>query len=162
MIILFFFSTQKLSIILKLKIGEVNYGGKEIYFIFPLTLLKCSQNQPVMVELKNGETYSGFLVFCDRFMNLHMKNIICTSKDGDKFWKISECYVRGNSVKYIRVQDQAIEQAIEETTERNEKTRKKRKKKYKKPEIWEEGVVAEVEAAAVEEEQMEEEDGGGI
>ncbi|SBT76958.1 U6 snRNA-associated Sm-like protein LSm4, putative [Plasmodium ovale] len=150
--------------------------------VFPLTLLKCSQNQPVMVELKNGETYSGFLVFCDRFMNLHMKNIICTSKDGDKFWKISECYVRGNSVKYIRVQDQAIEQAIEETTERNEKTRKKRKKKYvsvlhairhilppfspfylqKKPEIWEEGVVAEVEAAAVEEEQMEEEDGGGI
>ncbi|SBS85143.1 U6 snRNA-associated Sm-like protein LSm4, putative (LSM4) [Plasmodium malariae] len=70
-----------------------------------------------MVELKNGETYSGFLVFCDRFMNLHMKNIICTSKDGDRFWKISECYVRGNSVKYIRVQDQAIEQAIEETTE---------------------------------------------
>ncbi|CRG96128.1 Probable U6 snRNA-associated Sm-like protein LSm4, putative [Plasmodium gallinaceum] len=85
--------------------------------VFPLTLLKCSQNQPVMVELKNGETYSGFLVFCDRFMNLHMKNIICTSKDGDKFWKISECYVRGNSIKYIRVQDQAIEQAIEETTE---------------------------------------------
>ncbi|SBT71178.1 U6 snRNA-associated Sm-like protein LSm4, putative [Plasmodium malariae] len=84
---------------------------------FPLTLLKCSQNQAVMVELKNGETYSGFLVFCDRFMNLHMKNIICTSKDGDRFWKISECYVRGNSVKYIRVQDQAIEQAIEETTE---------------------------------------------
>ncbi|SCP04404.1 U6 snRNA-associated Sm-like protein LSm4, putative [Plasmodium ovale] len=114
--------------------------------VFPLTLLKCSQNQPVMVELKNGETYSGFLVFCDRFMNLHMKNIICTSKDGDKFWKISECYVRGNSVKYIRVQDQAIEQAIEETTEQ----------------IWEEGVVAEVEAAAVEEEQMEEEEGGGI
>ncbi|KYN98713.1 putative U6 snRNA-associated Sm-like protein LSm4 [Plasmodium gaboni] len=85
--------------------------------VFPLTLLKCSQNQPVMVELKNGETYSGFLVFCDRFMNLHMKNIICTSKDGDKFWKISECYVRGNSIKYIRVQDQAIEQAIEETAE---------------------------------------------
>ncbi|SOV77930.1 U6 snRNA-associated Sm-like protein LSm4, putative [Plasmodium sp. gorilla clade G3] len=85
--------------------------------VFPLTLLKCSQNQPVMVELKNGETYSGFLVFCDRFMNLHMKNIICTSKDGDKFWKISECYVRGNSIKYIRVQDQAIEQAIEETVE---------------------------------------------
>ncbi|CDU18191.1 U6 snRNA-associated Sm-like protein LSm4, putative [Plasmodium yoelii] len=85
--------------------------------VFPLTLLKCSQNQPVMVELKNGETYSGFLVFCDRFMNLHMKNIICTSKDGDKFWKISECYVRGSSVKYIRVQDQAIENAIEETAE---------------------------------------------
>lgn len=85
--------------------------------VFPLTLLKCSQNQPAMVELKNGETYSGFLVFCDRFMNMHMKNIICTSKDGDRFWKISECYVRGNSVKYIRVQDQAIEQAIEETAE---------------------------------------------
>ncbi|KMZ91916.1 U6 snRNA associated Sm-like protein Lsm4 [Plasmodium vivax Mauritania I] len=98
------------------KLKGVNYGGKCIPH-FPLTLLKCSQNQPVMVELKNGETYSGFLVFCDRFMNLHMKNIICTSKDGDKFWKISECYVRGNSVKYIRVQDQAIDQAIEETNE---------------------------------------------
>ncbi|KOB60008.1 hypothetical protein PFHG_01772 [Plasmodium falciparum HB3] len=103
----------------------MKYGGKLLLYIkllythlcFPLTLLKCSQNSTVMVELKNGETYSGFLVFCDRFMNLHMKNIICPSKAGDKFWKISECYVRGNSIKYIRVQDQAIEQAIEETAE---------------------------------------------
>ena len=33
-----------------------------------------------MVELKNGETYSGMLAACDGFMNLHLKNSVCTSK----------------------------------------------------------------------------------
>lgn len=32
------------------------------------------------------------------FMNLHMRDIVCTSRDGERFWKIPECYVRGNSI----------------------------------------------------------------
>ena len=48
------------------------------------------QNHPMLVELKNGETYNGHLVSCDNWMNIHLREVICTSRDGDKFWKMAE------------------------------------------------------------------------
>jgi small nuclear ribonucleoprotein (snRNP)-like protein len=33
-----------------------------------------------LVELKNGETYNGHLVNCDTWMNIHLREVICTSK----------------------------------------------------------------------------------
>lgn len=36
-----------------------------------------------------------------------MRDIVCTSRDGERFWKIPECYVRGNSIKYLRLPDEA-------------------------------------------------------
>jgi small nuclear ribonucleoprotein (snRNP)-like protein len=33
-----------------------------------------------LVELKSGETYNGTLVSCDTWMNLHLREVICTSK----------------------------------------------------------------------------------
>ncbi|TMW69486.1 hypothetical protein Poli38472_001642 [Pythium oligandrum] len=71
--------------------------------MLPLSLLKTAQGQPMLVELKNGDTYNGNLVNCDTWMNINLREVICTSKDGDRFWKMPECYIRGNSVKYIRV-----------------------------------------------------------
>lgn len=56
-----------------------------------------------LVELKNGDTYNGNLVLCDSWMNMNLREVICTSKDGDRFWKMDECYIRGNAIKYIRV-----------------------------------------------------------
>lgn len=56
-----------------------------------------------LVELKNGDTYNGHLVNCDTWMNVNLRDVICTSKDGDRFWKMPECYIRGNTIKYIRV-----------------------------------------------------------
>ncbi len=35
-----------------------------------------------LVELKNGETYNGYLQHCDTWMNLHLSEVICTSKVG--------------------------------------------------------------------------------
>jgi small nuclear ribonucleoprotein (snRNP)-like protein len=35
-----------------------------------------------LVELKNGETYNGHLVNCDTWMNIHLREVICTSKVG--------------------------------------------------------------------------------
>jgi len=46
----------------------------------PLSLLKTAQNHPILIELKNGETYNGMLVSCDSWMNVHLKDAICTSK----------------------------------------------------------------------------------
>ncbi|RVW31596.1 putative U6 snRNA-associated Sm-like protein LSm4 [Vitis vinifera] len=59
-----------------------------------------------LVELKNGETYNGHLVNCDTWMNIHLREVICTSKDGDRFWRMPECYIRGNTIKYLRVPDE--------------------------------------------------------
>uniref|UniRef100_A0A0E0JGI9 U6 snRNA-associated Sm-like protein LSm4 n=1 Tax=Oryza punctata TaxID=4537 RepID=A0A0E0JGI9_ORYPU len=64
----------------------------------------------VLVELKNGETYNGHLVNCDTWMNIHLR------EDGDKFWRMPECYIRGNTIKYLRVPDEVIDKVQEETS----------------------------------------------
>ncbi|EDV28429.1 expressed hypothetical protein [Trichoplax adhaerens] len=74
--------------------------------MLPLSLLKTAQSHPMLVELKNGETYNGHLVNCDNFMNINLREVICTSKDGDRFWKMPECYLRGNMIKYLRIPDE--------------------------------------------------------
>lgn len=64
----------------------------------PLGLLNAAQGHPMLVELKNGETLNGHLVNCDTYMNLTLKEVVQTSPEGDKFFRLPECYVRGNNV----------------------------------------------------------------
>ena len=52
----------------------------------------------MLVELKSGETLNGMLVNCDTWMNLTLREVIQTSTDGDKFWRLPEIYVRGSTV----------------------------------------------------------------
>ncbi|XP_073113885.1 sm-like protein LSM4 isoform X5 [Elaeis guineensis] len=87
-----------------------------LFDLLPLSLLKTAQGHPMLVELKNGETYNGHLVNCDTWMNIHLREVICTSKDGDRFWRMPECYIRGNTIKYLRVPDEVIDKVQEETT----------------------------------------------
>jgi len=82
--------------------------------MLPLTLLKTSENSPILVELKNGDTYNGLLVSCNMFMNITMSEVVCTSRHGDRFWKMPECYIRGNSIKYLRIPDEIIDQVSAE------------------------------------------------
>ncbi|CAB4066649.1 LSM4 [Lepeophtheirus salmonis] len=56
--------------------------------MLPLSLLRTAQNHPMLVELKN---------------------VICTSRDGDRFWRMQECYIRGSTIKYLRIPDDVIE-----------------------------------------------------
>ncbi|KAF9374739.1 RNA processing protein [Podila verticillata] len=63
----------------------------------------------MLVELKNGETFNGHLVNCDNWMNLTLREVIQTSSDGDRFWRLTECYIRGNTIKYLRVPDEIID-----------------------------------------------------
>lgn len=42
--------------------------------------MRTAQNHPMLVELKNGETYNGHLVACDAWMNIHLRDAICTSR----------------------------------------------------------------------------------
>lgn len=34
----------------------------------------------MLVELKNGDTYNGHLVNCDTWMNINLRDVICTSR----------------------------------------------------------------------------------
>ncbi|KAE9549683.1 hypothetical protein FO519_007107 [Halicephalobus sp. NKZ332] len=52
--------------------------------ILPLSLLKCAQNSAVLLELKSGDTYNGHMVSIDNFMNIHLRDAICTSKQYKK------------------------------------------------------------------------------
>ncbi|XP_007943662.1 U6 snRNA-associated Sm-like protein LSm4 [Orycteropus afer afer] len=83
-------------------------------FKLPLSLLKTAQNHPMLVELKNGETYNGHLVSCDNWMNINLREVICTSRDGDKFWRMPECYIRGSTIKYLRIPDEIIDMVKDE------------------------------------------------
>jgi U6 snRNA-associated Sm-like protein LSm4 len=64
----------------------------------PLALLTAAVGHPMLVELKSGETLNGHLVSSDTWMNLTLKEVIQTSPNGDKFWRLPEIYVRGSTV----------------------------------------------------------------
>ncbi|CAG9314577.1 unnamed protein product [Blepharisma stoltei] len=81
--------------------------------MLPMPVLQCAISTPVMVELKSGECYNGYILHADYFMNLKLKDVTHTNADGDHFRKIPECYIRGNNVKYIRVLDEVLEKAVE-------------------------------------------------
>nr|CCA20631.1 unnamed protein product putative [Albugo laibachii Nc14] len=75
----------------------------------------------MLVELKNGDTYNGHFKNCDTWMNINLCDVICTSKDGDRFWKMPECYIRGNTVKYVRVPNEILGLVQEENTNRKDR-----------------------------------------
>uniref|UniRef100_A0A1I7YLE0 U6 snRNA-associated Sm-like protein LSm4 n=1 Tax=Steinernema glaseri TaxID=37863 RepID=A0A1I7YLE0_9BILA len=97
--------------------------------VLPLSLLRTAQNHPVLVELKNGETYNGHLVSCDSWMNVHLRDAICTSKDGDRFTKLPEVYVRGSTIKYLRIPDEVVDLVKDEVKEVRRQQRENQKYK---------------------------------
>ncbi|KAH9006386.1 hypothetical protein EDB86DRAFT_2768057, partial [Lactarius hatsudake] len=86
----------------------------------PLSLLNAAQNKPMLVELKNGETFNGHLVNCDNFMNITLREVYQTNAEGDRFWKVKECYIRGSTIKYLRVPDMLLDVVKEEQTRARE------------------------------------------
>jgi hypothetical protein len=53
---------------------------------------------------------------CEQIFDSHLAQYvyIYIFQDGDKFWKIPECYIRGNSIKYLRIPDEVIDLVSEE------------------------------------------------
>ncbi|CAN9417043.1 unnamed protein product [Alternaria alternata] len=77
--------------------------------MLPLGLLTAATGHPMLVELKSGETLNGLLVNCDTWMNLTLKEVVQTSANGDKFMRLPEIYVRGSTIKYLRVPDEIVD-----------------------------------------------------
>lgn len=61
----------------------------------------------MVIELKNGETIVGQLTNVDNWMNLTLANVTHTSASDAV--KLPEIYVRGNFIKYIKLQDDVID-----------------------------------------------------
>ncbi|ESK95189.1 hypothetical protein Moror_1007 [Moniliophthora roreri MCA 2997] len=94
--------------------------------MLPLSLLNAAQNKPMLVELKNGETFNGHLVNCDNFMNITLREVYQTSPDGDRFWKLKECYIRGSTIKYLRIPETLLDSVKEEQNRAREAGRSAR------------------------------------
>lgn len=94
--------------------------------MLPLSLLNAAQNKPMLVELKNGETFNGHLVNCDNFMNITLREVYQTNPEGDRFWKLKECYIRGSTIKYLRVPDTLLDAVKEEQNKAREAGRSAR------------------------------------
>lgn len=43
----------------------------------------------------------------------HLLHFPCP-QDGDKFWRMPECYIRGSTIKYLRIPDEIIDMVREE------------------------------------------------
>jgi len=91
--------------------------------MLPLSLLNAAQNRPMLVELKNGETFNGHLVNCDNFMNITLREVYQTSAEADRFWKLKECYIRGSTIKYLRVPEKLLDEVKEEQNRAREANR---------------------------------------
>jgi U6 snRNA-associated Sm-like protein LSm4 len=81
----------------------------------PLSLLRAAKDHPLLVELKNGETYNGHLVSCDNYMNVNLSDVTVTSRDADRFYKVDSVYIRGVQIKYLCVPQEVIGLVKEET-----------------------------------------------
>ncbi|KAI9511493.1 hypothetical protein F5148DRAFT_1280766 [Russula earlei] len=53
-------------------------------------------------------------------MNITLREVYQTSADGDRFWKVKECYIRGSTIKYLRVPDALLDVVKEEQTRARE------------------------------------------
>ncbi|KAI9007755.1 hypothetical protein DFJ74DRAFT_611684 [Hyaloraphidium curvatum] len=91
--------------------------------MLPLSLLNTAVGHPCLVELKSGETYNGHLVSCDPWMNINLREVILTSPDGEKFFRLPECYIRGSSIKYLRVPDEIMDLVKEDQRARERERR---------------------------------------
>ncbi|KAI8323908.1 hypothetical protein GQ54DRAFT_296477 [Martensiomyces pterosporus] len=47
-------------------------------------------------------------------MNITLREVIQTASDGDRFWRLPEAYVRGNTIKYLRVPDAVLDKVKED------------------------------------------------
>lgn len=74
----------------------------------PLDLLRNTRGQMVSIELRDGQTVNGSVMRSDRTMNIILKNAIRTSADGKQFYRSREVFIRGASVRNIRMEDRAL------------------------------------------------------
>lgn len=64
-------------------------------------------------------------------MNIHLQDVILTSSTGDKFYKLKECYIKGSSIKYVRMGDEVMQAAMESNKRHAARLDRERKEREK-------------------------------
>lgn len=70
----------------------------------PKPFLQLQSGKPILVRLKWGMEYKGFLVSTDNYMNLQLANTE-EFQDGKSNGMLGEVFIRCNNVLYIRELD---------------------------------------------------------
>ncbi|KAJ2348500.1 small nuclear ribonucleoprotein Sm D3 [Coemansia erecta] len=70
----------------------------------PVKLLHESQGHVITLELKTGQLYRGELVETEDNMNVQLKDITVTARDG-RTSHLKHVYVRGSNVRFFIVPD---------------------------------------------------------
>lgn len=82
--------------------------------MLPLEILKGTKNKKIMVQIKNGDYINGILENVDFFMNLKIKDIIYNNKEGTKFFKAKEIFIRGSNISAINFEENLLEELAKE------------------------------------------------
>lgn len=88
--------------------------------MLPITLLNAAQGQLLDIECKSGRTYTGRMKACDLYMSLTLEQAECTSAEDGERRSFPELYIRGSSIKYIKVPDQLLSDIIDERRTKRE------------------------------------------
>ncbi|BEI81570.1 hypothetical protein CcaverHIS002_0207300 [Cutaneotrichosporon cavernicola] len=70
----------------------------------PVKLLHESLGHIVTVELKSGEMYRGKLMEAEDCLNMAMRDITVTARDG-RVSQLEQVYIRGSMIRFIIVPD---------------------------------------------------------
>ena len=95
--------------------------------VLPLKFLKNCNRSDILVELKNGDSAKGVLHLIDYFMNIKLKDVLYIEKEGPKFVKCNECFIRGSNVSSIQLRDDIVEKVKEVQLMEKEMIENKRK-----------------------------------
>lgn len=124
---LFFFSLPSMSAT-DVGVTNSNPGYSRLPAAVPLDVLRQTRGKPVSIELRDGSTVNGTVMHTDKAMNLVLKAVIKTSASGKDFWRCREAFIRGTSVRNIRMPD-----AVLKAPDRSKHAARKRSKKQGDP-----------------------------
>ncbi len=67
----------------------------------PLNILQNAQNSEILLRLKDGTEYKGFLKEIDAYMNMILQDVV-EILDGSPIAKYNEIFIRGNNLLFIK------------------------------------------------------------
>ena len=68
----------------------------------PLKILQKSVNNLILIRLKDGKEYRGYLVETDTYMNLVLSSAEELDNTGSPIAKFGEVFIRGNNILFIK------------------------------------------------------------
>ena len=79
-------------------------GGNSASIGIPIKLLHEAAGHIITIELKSGATYRGKLLDAEDSMNVQLKDITVTSRDG-RVSQLDQVFVRGSQIRFFIVPD---------------------------------------------------------